>query len=45
MPTVEYLLRLGDDVPFKFSENDALNPELVGACGGMEVVTSHEKDF
>ena len=28
-----------DDVPFTFSENDALNPELVGACGatGMEL--------
>ena len=35
-----------DDVPFKFSENEALNPELVGAtCGAMEAVTSYEEDF
>ena len=33
-----------DDVPFKFSENDALNPELLGACGVMEAITSYEKD-
>ena len=33
-----------DDVPFKFSENDVLNPKLLGACGVMEAITSYEKD-
>ena len=41
MSTAEYLLRR---CTIKFSENDALNPELVGAYGAMEVVTSPEKD-
>ena len=33
-----------DDVLFKSSENDTLNPELVGVCGAMAAVTSYEKD-
>ena len=33
-----------DDVLCKFSENDTLNPELVGVCGAMAAVNSYEKD-
>ena len=33
-----------DDALCKFSENDTLNPELVGVCGAMEAVTSYEED-
>ena len=33
-----------DDVQSKFSENDTLNPELVGVCGAMAAVTSYEED-
>jgi hypothetical protein len=33
-----------DDVICKFSENDTLNPELVGVCGAMAAVTSYEDD-
>ena len=33
-----------DDVLSKFSENDTLNPELVGVSGAMAAVTSYEED-
>ena len=33
-----------DDVLCKFSENDTLNPELVGVCGAMAAVASYEED-
>ena len=33
-----------DDVLCKFSENDSLNPELVGVCGAMAAVNSYEED-
>ena len=33
-----------DDVLCKFSENNTLNPELVGVCGAMAAVISYEED-
>ena len=33
-----------DDVLSKFSENDSLNPELVGVCSAMAAVNSYEDD-
>ena len=33
-----------DDVLCRFSENDTLNPELVGVCSAMAAVTSYEED-